>query len=633
MNKKFLAALFGIAFSSFGALAQTAAPRPTPNGNAAQTAQRRTVFDFSEYGVSIQPDSRLIVMLAALEAAGFDALQGAKPGSQKLSEFRQTVRADGKMINDDLRNRLRVSLARNTKRFADMKLAAVRQSPQSKNLSETQIAALAELTPAEIAAPYISLAYALTPELASPERTDELPGDLLEILDFAPLVREFYKQSNMAQRMPEYTRRYREAADKLRLPTAQMIVALTSYLNTRPQTVFLERVTTRTTEGKKGNKVFQNVETRQRARRFVIVPELLTVPETVNFRNIGDDYFAVVSENFNPSSSELRRAFLQYLVDPLIFKNGRDIAVHREGIRQILEQQRAVNPNISPDIFLAVVRSLVAAIDAREIEFRKTEAATAEARQKIDKLPKDALDSRRAVSAELEKHRQSFSDATIAELSDAYERGAVLSFFFADKLKDLESSGFDVTSAFPDMIASFDAAKETSRMAENSAARRRGIEARRKVVVVETADPNAPRMAVLIEKLKEIEAVTNQKEFDEAEKRLQNLLSEYPNEPRIFFALGRTASLSARGVFDENLRDFRLGKAFESYSNAIKNASLENDKALISQAYVAIAQILEFQDRTQAALQAFEAAAKIGDVEKGAYKEALAGKQRLSKPQ
>ena len=57
---------------------------------------------------------------------------------------------------------------------------------------------------------------------------------------------------------------------------------------------------------------------RQRDRRFLIVPDLLAAPGAINLRIIGDDYFAVLPEGTDPESSELQRAYLQYVVDPLM---------------------------------------------------------------------------------------------------------------------------------------------------------------------------------------------------------------------------------------------------------------------------------------------------------------------------
>ena len=52
------------------------------------SAQQKTsqVFDLTQYGVKIEPDRRLIVVLASLEAAGLET-----PLTEKGKEFRQKL--------------------------------------------------------------------------------------------------------------------------------------------------------------------------------------------------------------------------------------------------------------------------------------------------------------------------------------------------------------------------------------------------------------------------------------------------------------------------------------------------------------------------------------------------------------
>ena len=84
----------------------------------------------------------------------------------------------------------------------------------------------------------------MTDELAAPERTDDLPGELLEILDFAALVREFASQTGFAAKLPSYLKLYQAEAEKMRPSASQMVGDLLLYLHTRPQlyTVSKEKV-------------------------------------------------------------------------------------------------------------------------------------------------------------------------------------------------------------------------------------------------------------------------------------------------------------------------------------------------------------------------------------------------------
>ena len=59
-------------------------------------------FDFSQYGVKIEPDRRLIVVLASLEAAGLET-----PLTPKGSDFRQKLMTDFKELNPDLRQKMK----------------------------------------------------------------------------------------------------------------------------------------------------------------------------------------------------------------------------------------------------------------------------------------------------------------------------------------------------------------------------------------------------------------------------------------------------------------------------------------------------------------------------------------------
>ena len=80
MFTRFSFALVFTACALASAHAQTAAPKPTPRPSApAQNPQ--PAFDLAEYGVRLEPDQRLIVVMAALEAAGFDPTAAGKEPS------------------------------------------------------------------------------------------------------------------------------------------------------------------------------------------------------------------------------------------------------------------------------------------------------------------------------------------------------------------------------------------------------------------------------------------------------------------------------------------------------------------------------------------------------------------------
>jgi hypothetical protein len=570
---------------------QTPAPRPQSNRSGA--------LDLSDYGVRIEPEPRLLVMMAALDAAGFDPT----PAGRQPTEFRALVRRDQENLDPELRARMR--------RFYDLN--------RIKDASAT---------PARQAARYVSLAYALGPAPAfdAPARSDDLFAGVLDVLDFAPLLREFYAKSGIAARLPAYLAAHRAEGDRLRPQTAEMLRDVLTYLHTRPLTLTLERVPVKNPSAKPKKDAPPLFVTRERERRFRLVPDLLAVPGSINFRVIGDDYFAVVPAGLDPASSEVRRAYLQYVIDAVVLRFNREIALKREAIRGLLDERAPSAPEgvPMPDVFAAVARSVVAAADAR-MNFVARGRALAE--QTSARLQRAKEPERAALVKESQADRALLEDELNAQLADAYERGAVLAFYFSEQLRDQEIAGFDFSDFFSDMMARVDVARERLRPAEYATARER-VAARRRAAARAAANQTGEetradeRRAALDKSIADINQLLRAKNYTEAETRLRALMAENGGEPRIFFALAQAASISASDAFVESVRDERLGRALANYRLAINSATAESDRPLISRAYTAMGRILAFLDRKEEAIKAFEAAISLGNMKDGAYTDA-----------
>jgi len=574
----------------------------------AQTVQQRqgATFEVSEYGVDFQADPRLILVMAALDVAGFDPT----PPGRAPSVFRVKLRKDLANLDPDLRARLKNFYDRN-------KLPA-------------------PATPADQAARYVSLALALgsAPGFEAPARSDDLPAGLLDVLDFAPLVQEFHRRSGIDDHMVEYVRAYQAEGDRLRGPTTEMVRSLLTYLHTRPMTSSSERVEVKNPGNKKDNK--QKAYTfRQKDRRFFILPDLLAPRGTINFRVIGDDYYAVVPEGTDPTSSELRRAYLQYVIDALVLRFNKDIALKREQVKQILNERQKAGAQVSPDVFLNVSRSLVTAADARYEELRRVESISRDARARLAAAKTEA--DKATIGKTAQAEIKAVQDETVARLAEEYEKGAVLSFYFAEQLKGIEDAGFDLANFFPDMISSFDPVREAKRPSEYAEAVQRATAAREARTAARRSqeanfEESNPRESALVRDLSQIEDTLRNKDYNEAESRLREMLKEYPREPRIFFALGRTASLAAMDATDEQVQAERLNRALGQYRLAVAASSPETDKAIMSRAHESMGRINAFLENTAEAVKEFDEAIKLGDIRGGAYKEALEGKKKLTNP-
>jgi tetratricopeptide (TPR) repeat protein len=181
------------------------------------------------------------------------------------------------------------------------------------------------------------------------------------------------------------------------------------------------------------------------------------------------------------------------------------------------------------------------------------------------------------------------------------------------------------------MLASFDGAQETNRVASSADARKRAVAAR------EDRKTHPETRALMAEnpvttRLVEIQKTIDTKNYAKADTDLRQLLTQNPSEPRIHYNLGRVAGLIAVGIEDPEKQAQKLLEAKVAYSNVLRNATSATDRALLSLTYVALGRIYEFSNENAYAIKLYDEAIKIDDVRGGGYSEAIAAKQRLLKP-
>ena len=140
------------------------------------------------------------------------------------------------------------------------------------------------------------------------------------------------------------------------------------------------------------------------------------------------------------------------------------------------------------------------------------------------------------------------------------------------------------------------------------------------------------------------------KNYAQAETDLKKLLAENPGATRVIYNLGRVVSLSAENLEDPDARDARLLEAKTFYSRVvdavgkkladdekaaankkISPAERENEMAVLSLSYVALARLYEFYGDKEYAAKLYAAAINLGEVPQGAYREAIAAREKLLK--
>ncbi|HEX7957233.1 MAG TPA: hypothetical protein VF508_09840, partial [Pyrinomonadaceae bacterium] len=420
-----------------------------------------------------------------------------------------------------------------------------------------------------------------------------------------------------------------------RAPTLDMARDVLANLNTRPETVINERVSVPAPAAKQSKKDERRKVTvvRERERRFRLVPDLLAAPGAINFRAVGDDYYAIVPAETDPRLSEMRRAYLQFIVDPLVSRNSREIAARRPEIKQLLDAEQArKGRTFGPDVFLAVARSLVAAADARMDELVRLGALRLETSRRLQAAADQA--AKDAALRESKEREAAISDFATAQLAEAYERGAVLSFHFAEQLRGVEGAGFDVSNFIPDMVAAFQLQRELKRPEEYAAAVARAAESRRRAQEARAAQPAEMqptdlRRAALLKSLGDVNELLRVRNYEEAEARLAALRGEYAEEPLVYFTLGQAASLSAQEAIDEAVQAERLNSALRHFRQAVLFATPDTDRAVVLRARLSSGRILAHLERREEALREFDAVLAAGDPKDRLYQEALLEKKKL----
>ncbi len=521
-------------------------------------------------------DRRVIVMMAALNVAGYDY----EPAGRPLSALRLQLREDLKGINPELVGRLRSYF-------------------QSHRGGRNDSAAVA---------PYLSLALSLTepPAFTLDVAAERLPEDVREITDFALLLEEFYRETRFSRLLPKYTEAYLKIAQTYGEPAGNALGNVLTYLHTEPVLELPPLYVPRRTATKRDRKEPQEapLEIPNRVRQFVIMPDLLNSSGSANLRVVRDVYFLLLGPTTEPNLEAMRRGFLSFVIDPLTERQVREVAGIRNELKSLMESrgERLDQEYAKQSAYYLITDSIVRATDAR-----------------MDVL---GLAARRAWP----------EDEAIYQLSLAYDRGAVLVYHFYDQIKAFESVGVNIRDYFSSILKNIDFEREAGRLKEYEQRLTRYKQIRTEATLTPTPPPTISNAdEKLVAMIVEADQMMKTRRYAEAKTVLDTALRERPNNARVLFGLAEVTSKQASTLDDPDRVEEALYAAIEFYRQAARNASPETEQWLAQRSYVAAAKILDFiaennpavaEQVAADAVAAYELALKIGKVEGGAYDEA-----------
>ncbi|MFN0086189.1 MAG: hypothetical protein ACKVX9_12450 [Blastocatellia bacterium] len=590
--------------------AQDPGPKPLVIDRRKMPLADRPNLSLADVNTDIAVDKRVIVMMAALNIAGYDY----EPGGRSLSPIRQMIREDLKNANPELIRRLRAHF----------------------------LAHRGGKNDASAVAPYLSLALSLTepPAFTIDVPADRLPEDVREITDFALLLEDFYRETGFSRLLPKYIAEYVKAAQGYPDAAGLALGSVLVYLHTEPilelPPLYVPRrsaeevkkeIEARKEKEKARAKAKDKdakepapappVENLNRIRQFVILPDLFNAAGAANLRVVRDTYYLLLGPTTEPNIEAMRRSFLNFVIDPITERQIKEIAAIRGKLKNLMESRgaRLDQEYAQRSAYFLITDSLVRATDSR-----------------MDVLG-------------LASRRKSTEDEGIYDLSLGYDRGAVLVYHFYDQMKAFEAVGVNLRDYFSSLLQGIDFEREGNRLDEY-AQRLTRVKQLRTEATLAPAPPSTISNADenLVSRIVEADQMIKARKYADARTVLEAALRERPNNARVLYGLGDVTSKQASTLEDNDRVEEALYAAIEFYKQAAQNASMETEKWLAQRSYVAAGKILDFiaennpgaSTQTAAdATAAYELALKLGRIEGGAYDEAeQALKQRgqRSKP-
>lgn len=533
--------------------------------------------------------------MAALNMAGFDYETGGQP----LSPARAALRKDLAGLDPKVKE----------------KLAAFYQAHRRQGVDETGDAAR-----------YAALSVMMTepPGFTVYQPTDRaIPDDLQPLLEFVPLVREFYIKSGIRELIPKYMAIGEAYAAAYRIPVGTVIYDVLDYFHTRPETVINMRPLVVTTGVVDGKKQKETLITRTRTRQVFVIPDPLAALDTsmvrgdilnqkddLLARKIGDDYIVIVGPSRAANADSVRKAVIRFVIDPMIERHLKASLEYKEQISKLVASVPTAARQYASSVYLVIRESLAQATEAR---LRRI----------------NAIATRGAYS----------EDDAVFDLAQAYLRGAVLSFHFYESLGGLEKVGIGMEDFFDHMVGNAKFEREAGRTKEFEAVVARVSARRSKPSRTNSAEGAAAEAVIgaMGARILKSDDLIREKRFKEARSILDEVLAVEPNNARALYGMGQvvtqtpsTAELDPKA--DENdkiqMQHDRLERAIKLYRRAIENASKDSERWLIQWSHLFLGRIYDFQEFREDAIAEYEKAIALGDLPNGAYKEALEGKQR-----
>jgi tetratricopeptide (TPR) repeat protein len=278
----------------------------------------------SAANVLLEPNEQLFCVLAALNAAGYDAGLGSPAAGETRQLVREYLQAQNAPVLPELQ----------------------------KFYSQHRVAA----DPVADLGQYISLALLVgsPPGFGLTVPQNELPPDARDVIEFLPLLRTLYVQAKMRNLWAQVHARYEAAVARYTDTVRQSFIYTEAYLRF-PAGGYL-------------------------GRTYAIYIDLLGAPGQVQARIYGLNYYLVVTPSAEPKFQEIRHQYMHFLLDPLAAKYAYEIN-QKAGLSFYARQAPLLSLDFKEDFALLVTECLI-----RALEVRMDKLPAAEADKKLEEM-------------------------------------------------------------------------------------------------------------------------------------------------------------------------------------------------------------------------------------------------------
>ena len=186
---------------------------------------------------------------------------------------------------------------------------------------------------------YTSLALLLSgpPEFEVTIQETELPEDVQQVLGFEKLVKEFYETASIGSLWQSQQPTYEAELISYQTVVKDLIAQTLDYFRIPPRVVL--------------------------DRQIILIPDLLNAKTIVNVRNLDLVYYVVVGPTDEAAENhhQIQHEYLHFLIDPLIEKFGMALIEHGD-LLDLAHAQPRLKPQFQNKFFLLVAESLIESV-------------------------------------------------------------------------------------------------------------------------------------------------------------------------------------------------------------------------------------------------------------------------------